>query len=160
MELFTELKKRNIHTALDTSGALFTEKTKKSYDRLLEVCDLFLLDLKHIDNEKHEALTSVKNTNILNFAQYLSERNHPVWIRHVLIPGYTDDPKDLWKLREFIETLANVEKIEILPYHVMGVNKYKQLNLVYPLEGVLQPTKESIERAKEIVVNGQRASAY
>lgn len=160
LELFTELKKRNIHTALDTSGALFTEMTKKSYDRLLEVCDLFLLDLKHIDNEKHEALTSVKNTNILNFAQYLSERNHPVWIRHVLIPGYTDDPKDLWKLREFIETLANVEKIEILPYHVMGVNKYKQLNLVYPLEGVLQPTKESIERAKEIVVNGQRASAY
>src|SRR5690554_2633424 len=74
LELFTELKKRNIHTALDTSGALFTEKTKKSYDRLLEVCDLFLLDLKHIDNEKHEALTSVKNTNILNFAQYLSER--------------------------------------------------------------------------------------
>lgn len=152
IEVFSKLKALGIHTAVDTSGALFNEFTKKVYDRLLEVCDLVLLDLKHINSEKHEKLTKVKNENILNFARYLSEKNHPVWIRHVLVPGYSDDEEDLKALRAFIDTLNNVEKVEILPYHVMGVNKYKQMGLVYPLEGLEPPTQQSIAKAYEIVV--------
>ncbi|HHX52702.1 MAG TPA: pyruvate formate lyase-activating protein [Erysipelothrix sp.] len=152
IEVFTKLKELGIHTAVDTSGALFNQFTEKVYDRLLEVTDLFLLDLKHINSDKHEELTKVKNENILNFARYLSDKKHPVWIRHVLVPGYTDDLKDLTELRQFIDTLENVEKVEILPYHVMGVNKYKQMGLTYPLEGLEPPTQQSISQAYDIVV--------
>ncbi len=158
IEVFTKLKALGIHTAVDTSGALFNEFTRPIYDRLMKVCDLVLLELKHIDSQKHEQLTKVKNEQILNFARYLSDNHHPVWIRHVLVPGYSDDENDLRALRAFIETLDNVEKIEILPYHVMGVNKYKQMGLEYPLEGLEPPSQKSVAKAYDIVVNGETTS--
>lgn len=151
IDLFTKLKALNIHTCIDTSGYYFSELTKKNYDRLLEVTDLFLLDLKHSDDEKHLKLTGVSNKNPKAFAQYLSEKKKPMWIRHVLVPGYSDDVHDLKELRKFIDTLDSVEKIEILPYHTMGVNKYKQMNQIYPLEGVEPPSKELVQMAREIV---------
>lgn len=154
IELLKALKQHDIHTAIDTSGFFYTEANRQKYDRLMEFCDLVLLDLKHIDQQKHIELTSVSNENPLKFANYLSETQKPVWIRHVLVPGYSDDVNDLIHLRQFIETLNNVEKIEILPYHTMGVNKYQQLNLDYSLEGVKPPTKKSIHQAQEIVVKG------
>lgn len=154
IQLLTRLKQEGFHTAVDTSGALFSPLTKVTYDRLCEVTDLFLLDLKHIDPQKHKELTSVDNQRILEFAQYLSEKKKSVWIRHVLVPGYSDDKNDLKNLRKFIETLENVEKIEILPYHVMGVNKYKMLKMTYPLEGVHPPEQEVIKMAEDIVVYG------
>lgn len=155
IEVFSKLKALGIHTALDTSGLLFNEKTKPTYDRLLTVCDLILLDLKQIHPDKHLTLTGHKNDNILTFARYLSDKGHPVWIRHVLVPGYSDDVNDLKKLRQFINTLKNVEKIEILPYHMMGVVKYEQLGIEYPLQDVMPPTKASIELANRIVVKNE-----
>lgn len=159
-ELLKKLKQHNLHTAIDTSGFFYTEANRKKYDRLMEFCDLVLLDLKHIDQQKHVALTSVSNENTLNFANYLSDTQKPVWIRHVLVPSYSDDVEDLIRLRQFIETLNNVEKIEILPYHTMGVNKYQQLNLDYKLTGVQPPTKASIQQATEIVVKGNYEESY
>ena len=155
IKLFEALSDLGIHTCLDTSGYLYSELTQDKYDRLLEVTDLVLLDIKHIDEEKHKLLTSQSNKPVLKFAQYLSDRKQPVWIRHVLVPGYSDDTKDLIKLRKFIETLSNVEKVEILPYHTMGVVKYKNLMKAYQLEGVEPPTKESVALANQIVVKGE-----
>ena len=117
----------------------------------LYYCDLYLLDIKHIDNEKHKILTGVSNVNTLNFAKWLSNRNSKVWIRHVLVPGYTDFDKDLQNLAEFIKTLNNVEKIEVLPYHTMGVVKYQNMGIEYPLKDVSAPTKERVLNAKKIL---------
>lgn len=151
MDIFTKLKAQGIHTCLDTSGYYFNELTKHQYDKLLEVTDLFLLDLKHIDDAKHTILTGVSNKNPIHFAKYLSDKKKPVWIRHVLVPGYSDDKEDLKALRTFIDTLENVEKVEILPYHTMGVNKYKQMNKIYPLEGLQPPSKDVVLMARRIV---------
>lgn len=154
IELFEALNDLGIHTALDTSGYLYNDMVKEKYDRLLEVTDLVLLDIKHIDEEKHKVLTSRSNKPVLNFARYLSEKEQPVWIRHVLVPGYSDDINDLINLRKYIETFTNVEKVEILPYHTMGVTKYKNLMKAYKLEGVKEPTQESVDLANQIVVEG------
>ena len=147
-ELFKALKKLNIHTAIDTSGSLpITENIKE----LLKYTDLVLLDIKHIDNEKCIDLTGVPNTNTLNFAKYLSENNIPMWIRQVLVPGYTDDENDLKKLKEFISTLKTVEKIELLPYHNLGKFKWEELGFKYEFENIPSPTEEQIKKAKEIL---------
>ncbi len=151
IELCKSLKKEKIHVAIDTSGITFTEQTKPKFDELIKYVDLFLLDLKHIDNEKHLELTKVSNVNILNFARYLSDNKKDVWIRHVLVPGYTTDTKYLTELKSFINQLNNVKKIEVLPYHTMGVVKYQNMNIDYPLEGVEAPSKEVVEIAKNIL---------
>jgi len=150
-ELFTLLKARGIHTALDTSGIMFKEDDIHRYDKLLSVTDLVLLDIKHIDEEEHKRLTTHTNRNILAFAEYLSAIKKPVWIRHVLVPGITDDDKYLNRLAEFLSTLPNVEKVEVLPYHTMGVVKYKKLGIDYALEGVTPPTQERVDNAKAIL---------
>ncbi|MEA7097516.1 pyruvate formate lyase-activating protein, partial [Salmonella enterica subsp. enterica serovar Montevideo] len=113
--------------------------------------DLFLLDIKHIDNEKHLSLTGKPNTHILKFARMLSDRKQPVWIRHVLVPGITDDKEDLIKLGQFINSLENVEKFEILPYHQLGVHKWEALGIKYPLEGVEAPSDETVKQAYDYV---------
>lgn len=148
-ELFQKLKSMNIHTALDTSGSLpVTEKIQE----LLKYTDLVLLDIKHIDNEKCIQLTGVPNTNTLNFAKYLSDNNIPIWIRQVLVPGFTDDENDLKQLKKFIDTLQSVEKVEILPYHDLGKFKWKELGVKYELENIKSPTQEQISKAKEILI--------
>ena len=152
--LFTKLKQKGIHTCCDTSGIFFDE-TKKDvvakYDRLLDVCDLFLLDIKHIDDNQHKILTGMSNQNVKAFAKYLDAHNKPVWIRHVLLDGYTNDENYLQATRAFIDTLHNVEKVEVLPYHTLGLSKYEKMNLVYPLVGVEAPAKKDVERAKEML---------
>lgn len=150
-ELFKLLKERGIHTAIDTSGVVFNEDNKAKFDELLKYTDLVLLDIKHIDSSQHKALTGHSNENVLKFAAYLSEKNIKVWIRHVLIDGITDDDVYLNKLRRFIDTLKNVEKVEVLPYHSMGVTKYDNLKIEYPLKGIFPPTKERIENAVRIL---------
>lgn len=152
-ELFKACKEKNIHTCLDSSGGNFHNEPNylRKLDELLQYTDLVMLDLKHIDLEKHIKLTGKPNTHILEFAKYLDEKRIPVWIRHVLVPGVSDDEKDLQNLSNFILSLSNVEKIEVLPYHKLGVYKWEALGLEYPLEGVETPTDESVKRAEEIL---------
>ena len=147
-ELFKKLKNLNIHTTLDTSGSL---PIHDKIQELLTYTDLVLLDIKHIDNEKCIDLTGVPNTNTLNFANYLSENGIPMWIRQVLIPGFTDDENDLKHLKDFISTLKTVEKIEILPYHDLGKFKWKELGEKYELGNVVPPTQEEIKKAKQLL---------
>lgn len=147
-ELFKELHNLNIHTCIDTAGSL---PINDDIVNLLKVTDLVLLDIKHIDDEKSKKLTSLSNKNNLDFARYLSDNNVPVWIRQVILPGYTDDEKDLLKLKDFITSLSNVEKVELLPYHDLGKFKWKELGFEYALEDVRTATQEDINRASKIL---------
>ena len=146
IELFTKLRQYNIHTCIDTSGSVaLTDEIKE----LINLTDLFLLDIKCINDEKAINLTGVSNKKELEFAKYLSNINKPMWIRQVLVPGYTDDEQDLVKLKEFISTLKSVEKVEILPYHDLGKFKWEQLGEIYPLEKVRTANNDDVKRAKE-----------
>ena len=147
-ELFKELKSLGYHTAIDTSGAL---PISESIKELLKYTDLVLLDIKHINPEKCVELTGYTNKNTLEFAKYLSNINIPVWIRQVLVPGYTDDKFDLIDLKKFIATLSNVEKVELLPYHNLGKFKWKEIGVPYELENVPSPTLEEIEKVKNLL---------
>lgn len=149
--LFAALKDKGIHTALDTSGALYDEDRPEAFSSLLSLTDLVLLDIKHIDDGEHIKLTGRSNKNILAFARRLAELGKNVWIRHVLVPGITDDDGCLMRLKAFISSLGNVNRVEVLPYHTMGAVKYKKLGIPYPLEGVLPPSPERIKNAKEIL---------
>lgn len=150
-ELFTILKANAIHTALDTSGTVYSEGNKGEIDELLSYTDLVLLDIKHIDPDEHKALTGRDNKNILAFAHHLSDIGKPMWIRHVLVPGITDNDEYLKELSTFISSLKTVEKVEVLPYHTMGVVKYEKLGVDYPLKGVQPPTAERVKNAKQIL---------
>ncbi|MGF7016327.1 pyruvate formate lyase activating enzyme [Lachnospiraceae bacterium PF1-21] len=153
LELFKKAKEQGIHTTIDTSGNPFTkhEPFFSKFNELLKYTDLIMLDIKHIDNAQHLKLTGQPNTNILEMAEYLSEIDKPVWIRHVLVPGRTDDDEYLHKLDAFIRTLTNVEKVEVLPYHNLGEYKWDELGYDYQLKGIEAPTKERIENAKKIL---------
>ncbi|MGP1414129.1 MAG: pyruvate formate-lyase-activating protein [Bacillales bacterium] len=153
IELFKKLKENNIHTCIDTSGITFNKNNTAKMDELLKYTDLILLDLKTIREDAHIKLTNSSNKQILEFARYLDKKNKPVWIRHVLLNNYETD-EELKELREFIETLKNVEKIEILPYHTMGIVKYESLNIPYPLKDMEPPDKKQIEHAKKILMKG------
>ena len=148
IELFKKLKEEKITTCIDTSGMVnITEDIKE----VLKLTDLVLLDIKHIDDEKCKKLVGLSNKKELEFAKYLSENNIKMWIRQVLVPGYTDDENDLLKLKEFISTLKTVEKIQILPYHSMGKFKWEKLGVKYELEGVRDATQSDVDRAKKIL---------
>ncbi|EHI70314.1 pyruvate formate-lyase-activating protein [Streptococcus ictaluri] len=151
--LFIEAKKLGIHTTLDTCGFAYraTPEYHEVLDKLLAVTDLILLDLKEIDEEQHKLVTRQPNNNILAFARYLSDKGVPVWIRHVLVPGLTDIDDHLIRLGDFVKTLKNVDKFEVLPYHTMGEFKWRELGIPYPLEGVKPPTKERVQNAKELM---------
>lgn len=153
LELFEKAKLRGIGTCLDTSAQLFTRKTPffEKFERLMELTDTVLLDIKHIDDEEHRKLTRHSNANILDCARYLSEIDKPVWIRHVLIPGITDKDEYLVRLRDFLSTLHNIERIEVLPYHTLGVYKYEKLGIDYPLKDVQPPAAERVANANDIL---------
>ncbi len=150
-ELFTLLKAEGVHTCLDTSGCTFEREKADEFLPLLNVTDLVLLDIKHIDENEHKKLTGKGNQNALAFAQFLSENGKKIWIRHVLVPEKTDKDEWLYRLKAFIDGLKTVEKVEVLPYHTMGEVKYEKLGYTYPLKGVLPPTKERVENAKRIL---------
>lgn len=150
-ELFTILKREGVHTALDTSGIVFNPKEPHKFDKLLAVTDLVLLDIKHIDDGEHKKLTGCSNSNVLAFANYLSDMDKPMWIRHVLVPSITDDDGYLKKLARFIGGLKSVEKVEVLPYHTMGKVKYENLGINYVLDGVQPPSEDRVQNAKQIL---------
>ncbi len=157
IDLFQKAKNKNIHTCLDTSGVIFDQNNPKiieKLDKLLSVTDLILLDLKHIDNEQHKKLCSVKNTNILDFARYLSDKDQPVWIRHVVVDGYTFNEEYLYRLGLFIGELKNVKALDVLPYHEMGEVKYKNLGIEYPLKNMPALKKDYAIKSREIILKG------
>jgi pyruvate formate lyase activating enzyme len=153
IELFEKAKQRNIHTCIDTAGQPFTREGVwfEKFERLMKSTDLLLVDIKHIDRQKHIWLTGKPNDNILDMFRYLDEIHKPIWIRHVLVPGVSDFDEDLYRTRDFIETLHNVERIDVLPYHTMGAYKWKELGIPYALEGTPVPSKERVTNAEEIL---------
>lgn len=155
LELFALAKENGIHTCLDTSGITYhpgQSPYNEKLDRLMTMTDLVLLDIKHIDPQAHKELTGHDNAGILAFARYLAEKEVPVWIRHVVVPGITDDPGALARLGAFLGTLPNVKALDVLPYHIMGVSKYKELDIPYPLEGVEPATQKQAKDAKQIIL--------
>ena len=156
-ELFKQARALGIHTCIDTSGVTFSEKNTEKFDALMEYTSLVMLDIKHIDSDKHKALTGVTNENVLAFARYLETKRIPLWIRHVVIEGYTDDEDDLTRLGEFIGSLKNLAALDVLPYHTLGVKKYEELGLEYPLRGLAPLSKKSAFEAKNVILTAIKA---
>ena len=155
-ELFQKAKEQGIHTCVDTSGITFTPDHTERLDRLLEVTDLVMLDIKHINPEKHKTLTGHDNARILAFAKHLEKKKIPLWIRHIIVKGYSDDPSDLNELGRFIGGLSNLKALDVLPYHTMGVSKYDSLGIPYPLAGMPALAVSDAALAKEQVLQGIR----
>ena len=156
-ELFRIAKEKSVNTVIDTAGEPFTydEPFFSAFETLLPLSDLFLLDLKQIDDAKHRALTGTSNESALALARFLSERGKRMWIRHVLVPGWTTGEEDLGRLSEFIAGLKTVDRVEVLPYHAMARHKYEELHLPYRLADTPAPTVEEIARAEEILRVGE-----
>ena len=153
LEFCALAKKQHIHIAIDTAGGPFqmNENYLNKFDQLLSLTDLFLLDIKTIDNEVHKKLTGRPNDNVIALFHYLDQKHYPIWIRHVLVPTITDDDELLKRTDVFIRSLSNVQRVEVLPYHTLGVHKYGILGLKYPLEGVPTPTQERIDNANRLL---------
>ena len=159
IELFTELHEGGYHTCIDTSGIMFqpdNEKVMEKIEKLMELTDLVMLDIKHIDDEKHQELTAHSNKNILEFARYLDRKGIPIWIRHVIVPGITLYKEYLERLGEFMATLSNVKALDVLPYHSMGKVKYENLNMEYPLKDTREATKQEAVAAKSIILGAYK----
>ncbi|MCR5735068.1 MAG: pyruvate formate lyase-activating protein [Lachnospiraceae bacterium] len=160
IDLFTIFKQANVHTCLDTSGIAFRqddEELLKKYDRLMEVTDLVMLDIKHIDPSMHLMITGQPNDNILAFAEYLDKKHVDVWIRHVVVPGLTDDDKYLYKLGYFIGGLSNLKALDVLPYHTMGKVKYEKLGYKYRLADTPAMTQDQVITKKKVIIDGIKA---
>ena len=151
IELFKKAKELGINTCIDTAGNPFTKEEPffSKFEELMKYTDLLLLDLKEINPARHKDLTGFDNSNIIEMAKYLSEINKPVWIRHVLVPEHSDFDEDLDALGDFIDTLSNVDRVEILPYHTLGKFKWENLGIPYTLESISPPSAERIENAKQ-----------
>lgn len=155
-DLFTRARAHQIHTCLDTSGICFDPAHPETADKILAVTDLVMLDIKHIDDDRHRQLTGRSNANILAFAQFISEKGVPLWIRHVIVPGWTDDPDEQRRLGIFLGGLRSLKGLDVLPYHDLGKRKYEALGIPYPLENVQPVSKETAAAAYEQVLRGIR----
>ncbi|CEN54520.1 pyruvate formate-lyase-activating protein [Capnocytophaga canis] len=153
LELFTKLKSLGISTCVDTCGGFYanTPIINEKILKLISLTDLFLVDIKHIDDTQHQRLTKRHNKNIITFIDFLSQNGAKMWVRHVLVPKWTDDDVYLQKLRDYIDTLQGVERVEVLPYHDMAKFKYDELGIDYPLKDIERPSKERIENAIKIL---------
>ena len=154
--LFEAAKAEGIHTCLDTSGITFRpddEALLARFDRLMAATDLIMLDLKQVIPQRHQALTGQDNANVLAFARYASEQNKQLWIRHVVVPGWTDDVESLTALGRFMAQLKTVKALDVLPYHTLGVHKYQELGVKYPLEGVEPLEQKDAERARSVILS-------
>lgn len=157
IELFQEAKKKKIHTCIDTSGITFRRENKsllEKMNQLMEVTDLVMLDIKHINPEEHMKLTKQPNAPVLDFAKYLREKNIPMWIRHVIVPEITMKEEYLFELGYFLGDFPNMKALDVLPYHDLGITKYESLNMEYPLKGVEALGKDDAIWAREIILNG------
>lgn len=148
-ELFRGLHMEGIHTALDTNGYIASPHYDESLEGLLEHCDLVMLDIKHMDSKQHERVTGLPNEHVLQFARYLEKRKQAAWIRYVVVPGLTDQLDNARRLAEFLVGMNNIERVELLPYHTLGVHKWEALGHRYPLHGTEPPTRECLEALAE-----------
>lgn len=157
IELFKKAKKNGINTCIDTAGEPFTRQEPyfSKFQELMKYTDLLLVDIKHIDPKVHLALTGKKNDNIIDMFHYLDKIHKPIWIRHVLLEGYSDNDEYLYKTRAFIKTLSNVERIDVLPFHKMGEFKWQKLGYEYKLSKTEPPSKDRVKNAEDIL-NGKR----
>lgn len=155
-ELFTKAHERGIHTCLDTSGICFSPEQPQNVEKLMTVTDLVMLDIKHIDNDVHQQLTGHSNRNILAFAEFLAAHQVPLWIRHVVVPDWTDNPQDLRRLGFFIGGLRSLKALDVLPYHDMGKAKYAALGMDYPLGDTPPLPQEAAVQAREEIMYGIR----
>ena len=153
-KFFQLARAKGVHTALDTAGEPFRPDDPAylaKFDTLMQSTSLVILDLKEIDPEKHRLLTGKDNANILAMARHISELGVPLWIRHVLVPGLTDDEEGLRRTADFIRSLQTVQRVEVLPYHTLGLFKWQKLNIPYPLPDAVPPTAEQLARAEELL---------
>jgi pyruvate formate lyase activating enzyme len=142
VKMFAAAKKMGIHTALDTNG-YYGEKLS---DDDLESIDLVLLDIKTWDSERHRTLTGMDNAPTLDFARRLAARKRKMWLRYVLVPDLTDDPADIKQTAAFVASLGNVERVDVLPFHQMGMYKWDKLGIPYSLKERKPPTNEVVDR--------------
>ena len=157
IDLFTLAKAKDIHTCIDSSGIAFNPDSAQfmeKLDHLMTLTDLVMLDIKHIDPEKHKELTAQPNNRILEFAAYLNEKKVDMWIRHVVVPGITDDDKYLEELGYFIGQFTNQKALDVLPYHSMGEVNYQKLGMEYKLKGVPAMEKDKAIEKKKVVLAG------
>lgn len=154
IEVFKACKKKGIHTCLDTSGITFNPNDTSKFDELIKYTNLVMLDIKHIDEQKHKALTGHSNKNILAFAEYLRDNDIDVWIRHVVVPNVTQNDDDLYRLGRFLGTLKNMKALDVLPYHTMGKVKYEKLGMEYPLGDIPPLSKEDAIKSRDIIFRG------
>ena len=157
LDLFTLAKEHDIHTDIDTSGIAFDPSNAEliaKLDKLMELTDLVMLDIKHIDPVKHKELTGQPNDGILAFVSYLCEHNVDMWIRHVIVPGLTDEDEYLYKLGYFIGQFNNLKALDALPYHTMGKVKYEKLGIKYRLEDTPALDQKTLLEKKQVILNG------
>ncbi len=159
LDLFKKAKAEGVGTCIDTAGNPFTREEPffSKFRELMEYTDLLLLDIKEINPARHKDITGWDNANILDMARYLSEIGKPVWIRHVLVPELSDFDEDLDALSEFIKTLNNVQRVEVLPYHTLGKFKWENLGIKYTLEDTNPPSPERVDNAQKKLGAGKYA---
>ncbi len=153
-DLFKKAKSLGIHTCIDTSGAGYTKEKSNEYDKLMSVCDLVMLDIKHIDKEEHKKLTGMDNDGIVDFAHYVAGQGVEIWIRHVVVPGITDKEEDWYKIGRFASSLPTLKAIDVLPYHDMAKSKYEKLGIEYPLKDTPPLDKAVAKEAKVKILEG------
>lgn len=147
-KLFSRLHEEGIHTTLDSNGRLIDQPAKE----LLEETDLLMLDVKHFNNEWHKKLTGLSNTNTFKVAQHRETSGKPMWLRYVLVPGWSDQEEYLHQLGEFFKDFNTIERLEVLPYHQLGVHKWESLGMEYKLKDIQPPTDETLDKVKNILM--------
>ncbi len=144
--LFRELKAQGIHICLDSNGGIWN----RHVEELLGLTDLVLLDVKQINPERHRRLTGRSNEQTLRTAAWLEEHNRPFWLRYVLVPGYSDAEEDIRRLGETLGNYQSIQRVEILPYHRLGVHKYEAMGWDYRLKDVKENSPEQLKRAEAL----------
>lgn len=147
LDCLKECKSRGIHTALDTCGA-----GNGDYDEILEYTDLVILDIKHEDPKMYKYITGRDIEAYKSFKEAIKRKNQAVWLKHVVVPGLTDDAEHILKLKEEIFSFDNIQKIELLPYHTMGITKYDELNMKYRLKGVPDMDREELKKLQDMLL--------
>lgn len=146
LPLFDELKKEDIHICLDSNGGIWNEKV----EQLLKLTDLVLLDIKQYNPQRHRDLTGRSNEQTLRTAEWLETHGKPFWLRYVLVPGYSDFEEDIRNLGNHFRNFKQIQRVEILPYHRLGVHKYEAMGLDYALKDVKENTPEQLRSAEKL----------